>query len=255
MSKSKVVAFGLLIAHRQLVALVRFKRLNLDAPDFNTIVNLIECHKANMIHSDHQFPFCLPKFDPNQFLYAYISYLWEGTGPCLVLLSITNSDYEKLSQIRPKIEENISSYKYNTRLKSALSNPEGFCLQENIKWAEQLWHFIYKNTSNIQDPTQVCCSTPKKPFISYQELLLLYNGYTKLADLLRKSGGSIKMLFQMLERYVLFAWITTSFELYCTFSPFTNQKKAMEIAERLLHVLRKEEKRVLFSCNPAVLLG
>ncbi|KAL7072403.1 hypothetical protein ACQ4LE_008645 [Meloidogyne hapla] len=252
---AKVVAFGLLIAHRQLVALVRFKRLNLDAPDFNTIVNLIECHKANMIHSDHQFPFCLPKFDPNQFLYAYISYLWEGTGPCLVLLSITNSDYEKLSQIRPKIEENISSYKYNTRLKSALSNPEGFCLQENIKWAEQLWHFIYKNTSNIQDPTQVCCSTPKKPFISYQELLLLYNGYTKLADLLRKSGGSIKMLFQMLERYVLFAWITTSFELYCTFSPFTNQKKAMEIAERLLHVLRKEEKRVLFSCNPAVLLG
>uniref|UniRef100_A0A914LEQ5 Vacuolar fusion protein MON1 homolog n=1 Tax=Meloidogyne incognita TaxID=6306 RepID=A0A914LEQ5_MELIC len=145
-----VVAFGLLIAHRQLVALVRFKRLNLDAPDFNTIVNLIECHKANMIHSDHQFPFCLPKFDPNQFLYAYISYLWEGTGPCLVLLSITNSDYEKLTQIRPKLEENISSYKYNTRLVSALSNPEGFCLQENIKWAEQLWHFIYKNTSNTQ---------------------------------------------------------------------------------------------------------
>lgn len=35
---AKVVAFGLLIAHRQLVALVRFKRLNLDAPDFNTIV-------------------------------------------------------------------------------------------------------------------------------------------------------------------------------------------------------------------------
>uniref|UniRef100_A0A915MEK6 FUZ/MON1/HPS1 first Longin domain-containing protein n=1 Tax=Meloidogyne javanica TaxID=6303 RepID=A0A915MEK6_MELJA len=93
---AKVVAFGLLIAHRQLVALVRFKRLNLDAPDFNTIVN--------------------------------------------------------------------------------------------IKWAEQLWHFIYKNTSNTQDPTQVCCSTPKKPFISYQELILLYNGYTKLADLLRKSG-------------------------------------------------------------------
>uniref|UniRef100_A0A915NYR7 Vacuolar fusion protein MON1 homolog n=1 Tax=Meloidogyne floridensis TaxID=298350 RepID=A0A915NYR7_9BILA len=250
-----VVAFGLLIAHRQLVALVRFKRLNLDAPDFNTIVNLIECHKANMIHSDHQFPFCLPKFDPNQFLYAYISYLWEGTGPCLVLLSITNSDYEKLTQIRPKLEENISSYKYNTRLVSALSNPEGFCLQENIKWAEQLWHFIYKNTSNTQDPTQVCCSTPKKPFISYQELILLYNGYTKLADLLRKSGGGIKMLFQMLERYVLFAWITTSFELYCTFSPFTNQKKAMEIAERLLHVLRKEEKRVLFSCSPAILVG
>lgn len=102
-----------------------------------------------MIHSDHQFPFCLPKFDPkfliltlkiskknfffsfsSQFLYAYISYLWEGTGPCLVLLSITNSDYEKLTQIRPKLEENISSYKYNTRLVSALSNPEGFCLQE-----------------------------------------------------------------------------------------------------------------------------
>jgi hypothetical protein len=59
-----VVAFGLLIAHRQLVTLVRRRKLNLDASDFNTIVNLIECHKANLVQGDHQLPFCLPKLDP-----------------------------------------------------------------------------------------------------------------------------------------------------------------------------------------------
>jgi hypothetical protein len=70
----------------------------------------------------------------------------------------------------------------------------------------------------FKDPTQVCCSTPKKPFITYKELILLYNGYTKLADLLRRSGpGGVKMMYQIEERYALFAWITPGFELYCKF--------------------------------------
>lgn len=252
-----IVAFGLLIAHRQLVALVRRRKLALDAPDFNTIVNLIECYKANLIQGDHQMPFCLPKFDPNQSLHAYISYLWDGTGPCMVLLSVTNSAIEHLARVRPRLEESLLSYKRQDQLRSALLNPEGLSLREsNFMWATHLWHFMYKNTANIQDPTQVCCPTPKKPFIIYNELILLYNGYAKLADLLRKSPpGAVKMFFLIEERYSLFAWITPGFELYCTFTPLTKQRDAMDTAERLLRVLRKEERRVLFSANPAVVTG
>jgi hypothetical protein len=40
-----------------------------------------------------------------------------------------------------------------------------------------------------------------------------------------------------------------------TFTPLTKQRDAMDTAERLLRVLRKEERRVLFSANPAVLTG
>jgi len=67
----------------------------------------------------------------------------------------------------------------------------------------------------------VCCSTPKKPFIVHKELVLLCNGYAKLADLLRRSGaGAIKLIYQIEERFALFAWISPSFELYCGFTKF-----------------------------------
>lgn len=247
-----IVAFGLLIAHRQLVTLVRRKKLTLDAPDFNTIVNLIECHKANLVQGDHQLPFCLPKLDPNQFLYAYISYLWDGDGPCMLLLTTSNSASTQLSHVRPRLEESLCAYKRYEQLRAELLNPEGFTLRENNSRdkIDPLWYFMYKNISTSLDPTQVCCSTPKKPFISFEELVILYNGYTRLADLLRRSGGAIKMVYQIEKRYSLLAWITSSFELYCTFNPLTKQKEAMDHAEHLLRVLRKEEKRVLFSSNP-----
>uniref|UniRef100_A0A183CEJ4 Vacuolar fusion protein MON1 homolog n=1 Tax=Globodera pallida TaxID=36090 RepID=A0A183CEJ4_GLOPA len=249
-----IVAFGLLIAHRQLVALVRMKKLNLDAPDFNTIVNLIECHKTNLMQGDHQVPICLPKFNPNSFLHAYISHLWDGTGPCMVLLSVAKDATQQLAKVRPKLDDALGSYKRCTILKEALHQPEGFTLK-NSHCGPQLWHFLYKNTSNAQDPTQVCCSTPKKPFISRAELTILYNGYAKLADLLRKGRGGIKTLFLMLDRYSLFAWMTPGFELFCTFNPLVSKKDVMEAAERLLRLLRKEEKRVLFSSNPSILSG
>ncbi|KAL3100427.1 hypothetical protein niasHS_001730 [Heterodera schachtii] len=249
-----IIAFGLLIAHRQLVTLVRMKKLNLDAPDFNTIVNLIECHKTNLMQGDHQVPICLPKFNQNSFLYAYISHLWDGTGPCMVLLSVAKEAVQQMSKVRPRLEEALDAYKRSGPLKEALQQPEGFTLK-NLHCGPLLWHFMYKNISNAQDPTQVCCSTPKKPLISREELNNLYNAYAKLADLLRKGRGGIKQIFVMLERHSIFAWITPGFELFCAFNPLVSKKEVVEAADRLLRLLRKEEKKVLFSSNPSVLIG
>lgn len=139
--------FAVLVAHRQLVALVRMKRLNLGASDFNMIVNMIECH-SSLRDGETWVPICLPQFDQkfaftvfyfynlivySSFLHAHISYLWEGSGPCLILLSVSKDAFFQLAKVRMKIEENMASYKKYARLKEALSHPDAFSLKQVFK--------------------------------------------------------------------------------------------------------------------------
>jgi len=108
---------------------------------------------------------------------------------------------------------------------------------------------MYKNTVSMQ----VCCSSPQIPYIAYEELLSLYQGYFKLTSMLRKAKN-VKMFFLTLDRYSLFSWLTSNFELHCTFSPLVTQAYAMNTAEKMLRLFRNEEKRVFFSI-PSVLNG
>lgn len=56
------MVFALLIAHRQLVAMVRMKKVNLTASDFNILANLVECHES-LRNADTWVPICLPYFN------------------------------------------------------------------------------------------------------------------------------------------------------------------------------------------------
>lgn len=182
------MVFCLLVAHRQLVAMVRMRDLDLNAADFNTIVNLIECH-SSLKHGERWVPICLPQFNPesvwdffilfildltSSLLYAHISYLWDGAGPCLIVLSISKNAFFELSKVRLKIEESFCTYRRYSELRSALLHPDSFSLKRLA--CEELWHFIYKGVST----SQVCCSSPQKPYIAYDERLSLYNGYFKV---------------------------------------------------------------------------
>lgn len=51
-----------MVTHRQLIAIVRMKNLNLSPSDFNIIVNLIETH-SSLRDVESFVPLCLPNFD------------------------------------------------------------------------------------------------------------------------------------------------------------------------------------------------
>ncbi|KAH7729578.1 SAND family protein [Aphelenchoides avenae] len=251
----KIVPFGMLIVHRQLVALVRMKHLDLSSSDFNIVVNMIECHDS-LRTGETWVPICLPHFDSKHFLYAYIYYLWEGSGPCLILLSIDKESFPKLSEVRVRIEENLSAYKRYPQLKTSISCPDAFTLQE-VNCAE-LYHFMHKNVLS----SQVCCASPKKPYITHDELRTLYEGYFKLSDMMRVKTGlatsscRIKIFFMVNEQFSLYSWITGNFELHCTFSPLVTPAVAVDTADKMLRHLRKEEKKLFLAASaPAVLYG
>jgi len=243
---SRDVVFGILVVHRQLVAIARMRKVVLSPSDFNDIiVNMIECHSGQQLREGETWvPICLPQFNQNSFLYAHISYLWEGAGPCLLLLSVSRDSFDALREVRKKIEE--AMLKRYAQLKASLSHPEPFSFRQVN--TNDLRHFIYRNTLT----SQVCCSTPQIPYINHSEVLSLYEGYFKLSNMLRR-GKNVKMLFLAMENFSLFSWITASFELHCTFSPLVSQASAMSTAERMLRVLRKEEKRVFFDTSSGLL--
>lgn len=50
-------------------------------------------------------PICLPKFDPDGFLHAHVSYLADDCQACLLLLSVEKDVFFTLSDAKQKITE------------------------------------------------------------------------------------------------------------------------------------------------------
>jgi len=236
-SNTNNVAFAIMVAHRQLIAIARMRHLDLNASDFNIVVNLIETH-SSLRDGESFVPLCLPHFNKDSYLHAYISYLWEGTGPCLILLSASKDDFFELQKIKQDVEEKMPQYKHYVQLKSALTHPDAFSIKQLA--CPDLWNFMYKNVQL----SQVCCSSPEKPYININELEHVYHGYFKFLDMFRRVNTKVKMFFHRMEAFTLFSWITESFELHCVFSPFVTKKTAWSAAENMLKILRKSEKRV-----------
>lgn len=64
------------------------------------------------------------------YLHAYISYLWEGAGPCLFLLSTSPQAFYDLSKIRKDIEDKMPQYKNFGHLKNSLTQPDPFFIKQ-----------------------------------------------------------------------------------------------------------------------------
>lgn len=82
----------------------------------------------------------------SSFLYAHISYLWEGMGPCLVLFSLSKDEdaFFGCASVRQQIEEQMCSYKRHLRLKEALTHPDAFSLKQvgfGYYFYGNIWNF------------------------------------------------------------------------------------------------------------------
>ncbi|VDO31240.1 unnamed protein product [Haemonchus placei] len=76
------VLFGLMIAHRQVAAMVRLRRYALHPRDTHILLNLISGNSSLRITEAQTWtPICLPNFNDKGFVYAYISFPWEEILP------------------------------------------------------------------------------------------------------------------------------------------------------------------------------
>jgi hypothetical protein len=98
--------FGMLIAKNRLITFIRHKKHALVPSDLHLLLNLVYASDSTIQMAESWSPICLPKFNPNGFLYCYFSFL--GPDLCLVLLSPDKDAFFQLSEYKSRIVDSLS---------------------------------------------------------------------------------------------------------------------------------------------------
>lgn len=103
------VIFGLLLFDNKLVSLIRPKAKNIHPVDVHLLVNVITGLDTPKSAEFTWYPICLPNFDSNGLMYAYISHLDETCRTCLILLTgLCDQDQSyELNECRKRVQAKL----------------------------------------------------------------------------------------------------------------------------------------------------
>lgn len=239
-SKLDGVLFGLIIAHRQVAALVRLRKYVLHPRDTHILLNLISGNSSLRITEAQIWtPICLPNFNDRGFVYAYISFPWEESAACLILLSVKKDHFDPLNEVKKRIVEKMEgNSKFFASFQSCIGSPISFSISQVGSGSDLLWSFLYKNRAS----RQVCISAVKIPLVSREERNGTRRLYERITHLVREEPH-MRCLFVRRNQDNILVWVTDKFELQCVFSPLTSPVAATALVDRLLKTLKYHEQR------------
>ncbi|XP_053228063.1 vacuolar fusion protein MON1 homolog A-like isoform X2 [Podarcis raffonei] len=138
------LVFSILVARSQLVTTVQEKTViedcRLEPTDLHLLLNLIGATSAFQT-GEIWTPICLPRFNPDCYFYAYISYLDAECTVCLILLSTDKESFYSVSDCKKRIEEGMRTQNYLQALSSGLRSPS---YSVGLVGVPDLRHFMYK---------------------------------------------------------------------------------------------------------------
>lgn len=155
-SKIKNVVFAVLLAANKLVTLVRMKNYCMHTDDLRLIFNVVDCSQG-FKSAENWLPICLPKFDSNGALYAYISYLSDDCEACLLLMTVDHESFPILSNAKKNITEKLRRSNCMEAINEGIKD-RGINLK--TVGTSEIRHFFYKNKKN----TQLLCSEITVPY-------------------------------------------------------------------------------------------
>ncbi|CAL1532083.1 unnamed protein product [Lymnaea stagnalis] len=235
-AKVKDLVFALIIAHNQLVAVVRMKKYYLHPMDLHLILNLINASESFKA-AESWTPICLPKFDAAGFLQAHVSYLDDECHTCLLLLSVDIEAFYVLSECKAKIQEKLKKYNALAAINNSLRRNSYSIQQCSIN---DLRHFLYKARST----SQYTSPELEAPYNTKEEQERLFGLYYYLHDRIHTSGRPLKILFHVGPYETLLGWVTPGFELFAVFGPLVTKITAIHAVNKLLRWIKKEEDRL-----------
>lgn len=240
------VIFGLIIAHRQLVSLVRFNKYLIHQRDVHILVNLIS-NNQSLRNGETWTPICLPKFNDTGFLHAHISYPWDGTDACLILLSTKRDHFFDLSAVKADFVKRVEANPtLHSNLIKSLEKPLTFDISQIGTGNDLLWYFVYKNRRSHQ----MCLSGARIPFISREERRRL-NRSIASSSFTAHSNSLIRIAFVQRKDQAILIRANDKFELVCVFSPLVTPAVANILADKLQKQLKSSEPRYFISHSPS----
>ncbi|XP_006011403.1 vacuolar fusion protein MON1 homolog A [Latimeria chalumnae] len=245
--------FSILIAKNQLVTVVQEKAViedtRLDPVDLHLLLNLIGASSAFQA-GEIWTPICLPKFNPNGYFYAYISYLDPECTVCLLLLSTDKEAFYAVSDCKRRIEESMRTQNSLQAISAGLESHSYSASQVGVT---DLRHFMYKALDipeNHKQLTQFTSPEIEAPYCSEGERERLFDLYRYLHSRIHSSMRPLKLIYHVAEKETLLAWVTSKFELYTCFSPLVTKAMAITAITKLLRWIKREEDRLFIRYPP-----
>ncbi|XP_044162034.1 vacuolar fusion protein MON1 homolog B isoform X3 [Bufo gargarizans] len=247
------LVFSILVAEQQLVTVVQERAViedcRLDPADLQLLLNLIGASSAFQA-GEIWTPICLPRFNPDGYFYAYISYLDPECTVCLVLLSTDKESFYAVSGCKKKIQEAMEAQNSLQALAGALR-----CCSYSVSLVgvPELLHFVYKPLDipdTYRQLPQFTSPEADGPYCSEEERQRLFDLYRYLHCRIHSSARPLRLIYHVAEKETLLAWVTSKFELYTAFSSLVTKVGAINVITKLLRWIKREEDRLFIRYPP-----
>ncbi|CAF1701636.1 BnaCnng55960D [Brassica napus] len=268
------VLFALLMCRHKVVSLAGAQKASLHPDDllllsnfvmssesFRQVLNILPIYKQT---SESFSPICLPRYNPQAFLHAYVHFFDDDT---YVILLTTRSDaFYHLKDGRVRIEAVLVKSNILTTVQRSIA--EGGLRVEDLPIDRRLrqkpsstnnqgqdstevsvgtggpfglWHFMYRSVYL----DQYVSSEFSPPVTSHRQQKSLYRAYQKLyASMHEKGLGPHKTQYRRDENYTLLCWVTPDFELYAAFDPLADKAMAIKICNQVCQRVKEVENEV-----------
>ncbi|KAJ9109166.1 hypothetical protein QFC21_000495 [Naganishia friedmannii] len=214
-TKISNLLYVLLVVDNKIVTLLRPRKHSIHPTDLHLLLNVLSSSPA-LRASETWLPICLPKFNPDGFVYAFISYKLEH------------------AKVLNKIENAHLHHEYSL---SDLDTPD-------------VRHFWYKSRSNVQI-TMPRWEQPYPPHSDDQKRLITL--YQHIYDGIHAKSGQLaplKQFYVRTEFEACMGWSTTSFELYLTVASEIPKHSVVAAANAIVRWIGKEESRLFLRDAP-----
>ncbi|XP_009133879.1 vacuolar fusion protein MON1 homolog [Brassica rapa] len=257
------VLFSLLMCRHKVISLAGAQKASLHPDDLLLLSNFVMSSESFRT-SESFSPICLPRYNPQAFLHAYVHFFDDDT---YVILLTTRSDaFYHLKDCRVRIEAVLLKSNILTTVQRSIA--EGGLRVEDLPIDRRLrqkpsstnnqgqdstevsvgtggpfglWHFMYR--SIYLD--QYVSSEFSPPVTSHRQQKSLYRAYQKLyASMHEKGLGPHKTQYRRDENYTLLCWVTPDFELYAAFDPLADKAMAIKICNQVCQRVKEVENEV-----------
>lgn len=272
-SKVKDILYVILIARGRVVTLIRPKKHSIHPADIHILMNTV--HNPSIYNSPAAaswIPICLPKFNPNGFVNAYISFfqrdnpeeattLGPGTpqsnpsvnvvdadvGTALVCLS-GGADFDTIRSWCDGVTQKLANEGTLKLLSDCIRSGQSEYAVAELG-IPGLRHFVYKSRAQVQ----VTFPTFEDPYENLTDRRRIITLYQVLHDAIHaKSGQSetLKLQYIRTEKESVMGWITQPFEMYIALSPRLPKSAVIGAANAVSRWVKKEEGRLFLKDAP-----
>ncbi|KAF9586184.1 Vacuolar fusion protein mon1b [Lunasporangiospora selenospora] len=243
-AKSKPLLYAILLTPTQLITLLRPRTHSMHPSDLHLIFNLLS-GSTTFESSESWTPLCLPKFNNKAFLHAYICYIAKKV--CMLLISPDKDSFFEMSSVKQKVVDELESTGILASLEgyAAAGTRGGFAVGDT--GIPGLRHFLYKSSTNVQYTMPELTD----PYANSHSRKRLMRQYQHMHERMHKKTRPLKLLFHAGDQEIMLGWITTSFELYAAFGPLVSKNAMVQMSNKLLRWIRKQEENLLILNSPS----